>query len=66
MKNKLKTIVIPFFIKAVIFGGIMFVFYYFVDKTPLNKSLSKAATVAVLFSIINLIADVLLNKKKTT
>lgn len=66
MKNKLKTIVISFFIKAVIFGGIMFIFYYFVDKTPLNKALSKAATVAVLFGIINIVADALLNKKKTT
>lgn len=53
-------------ISAILFGAIMFVFYYFADKDPLNKSLSKAVVVGLLYGIINGILQPFLNRKKPT
>jgi F0F1-type ATP synthase assembly protein I len=64
MKNNPKALLLSGLISAILFGAIMFVFYYFVDKVPLNKALPKAGIVALLFGIINGITQAFLNRKK--
>lgn len=51
-------------ISALVFGGLMFVFYHFVDKMPIGRSASKAALAAMIFSILSSLTRRLLNRNK--
>lgn len=66
MKTEPKSLKRSVVINAVIFGTIMFAFYYFADKDPLNKSLSKAVVVSLLYGIGIGLVQAILNRKKRT
>lgn len=54
---------VKFLINVILFGGIMFIFYYYVEKMPTNEAMSKAALAGVIFGSLNIIIRSLLNRK---
>ena len=53
MNTGIKATILSIVIKTVIMAGIMFLFYYFPDKTELSKSLMKASFVGVFFGVVS-------------
>lgn len=49
MNNNIARTILSIILKGVIMGGIMFLFYYFDDKTELKKALIKASVIGLLF-----------------
>lgn len=66
MKNKTKAIALSVFITAILFSAVMFVFYRFADKIPLEEALLKAGTIGLLFGIMRGITQVFLKRKEST
>ena len=49
MNNNIARTILSIILKAIIMGGIMFLFYYYDDKTELKKALLKASVIGLLF-----------------
>lgn len=57
MKKNLKGTILSIIMKAIMLGGVMFLFYRYSDHAPLDKSLAKAAVVGILFGIVNTLTE---------
>lgn len=65
-KKTRKAYILSFIIQVIVTGGLMFLFYYFADKSLLLTATLKALSFGLFISTVNIITNHWLTKKYKT